>query len=126
MVVGTCHLQGRQPPSWGRSPVSFGQISLGLVFQEKSCGKGPSSLALPRMVHHQWTAALDVIWHIYFTCTAPLGMVVGTCHLQGRQPLPWGRSPVSFEQIGQTSFFSQQLLTLFGLFTQASTASRRF
>ena len=39
------------------------------------------------------------------TCTAPWGMVVGTCHLQGRQPLPWGRSPVSFEQIGQTFIF---------------------
>ena len=28
-------------------------------------------------------------------------MVAGTCHLQGRQLLPWDRSPVSFEQIGQ-------------------------
>ena len=27
--------------------------------------KGPSSLALPRIVHHQWLAAPDVIWHIY-------------------------------------------------------------
>ena len=26
---------------------------------------GPSSLALPRMVHHPWPVALDVIWHIY-------------------------------------------------------------
>ena len=65
MVVGTCHLQGRHPLPWGRSPVSFGQISLGSVFQGKSWDKGPSNLALPRMVHHQWPAAPDVIWHIY-------------------------------------------------------------
>ena len=28
---------------------------------------------------------------------------------------PWGRSPVSFNQISQTSFFSWQFLTSFGL-----------
>ena len=56
---------GRQPLPWGRSPVSFGQISLGLVFQGKRLDKGPSSLVLPRMVHHQWPLAPDVIWHIY-------------------------------------------------------------
>ena len=47
MVVGTCHLQGRQPLPWGRSPVSFRQIGLGVVFQGKSWDKGPSSLAYP-------------------------------------------------------------------------------
>ena len=226
MVVGTYHLQGRQPLPWGRSPVSFGQISLGVVFQGKSWDKGPSNLGPPRMVHHPWLAAPDLIWHIYShlycssndggidlpssgevvitmwqvpcefradqptfifqlvapdviwhiysgqccfkgvyiwtcclkgmlpswwgrspvrfeeigqpsffswwlqmwfgtftcTCTAHRGMVVGTCHLQGRQSLPWGRSPVSFEQIGQTSFFSQLLLTWFGTFTPGSAA----
>ena len=50
---------------WGRSPVSFEQIGLGSAFQRKSRDKGPSSLALPRMVHHPWPAAPDVIWHIY-------------------------------------------------------------
>ena len=65
MVVGTCHLQERQPLPQGRSPVSFGQISLGSVFQGKSWDKGPSSLALPRIVHHPWLAAPDVIWYIY-------------------------------------------------------------
>ena len=65
MVVGTSHLQGRQPLPWERSPVSFGQIGLGSVFQGKSWDKGTSSLALPRMVHHIWTVALDMIWHIY-------------------------------------------------------------
>ena len=65
MVVGNCHLQGRQPLPWDRSPVSFGQISLGVVFQEKSWDKGPCSLALPRIVHHQWPVAPDMIWHIY-------------------------------------------------------------
>ena len=65
MVVGTYHLQGRQPLPWERSPVSFGQIGLGSVYQGKSQAKGPSSFALPRMVHHPWPAAPDVIWHIY-------------------------------------------------------------
>ena len=65
MVVGTCRLQSRQPLPWGRSPVSFKQIGLDLAFQGKSWDKGPSSLALPRMVHCQWLAAPDVIWHIY-------------------------------------------------------------
>ena len=31
--------------------------------------------------------------------------MVGTCHLQGRQALPWGRSPVSFKQIRPTFIF---------------------
>ena len=65
MVIGTCHLRGRQPLPWRRSPVSFGQIGLGSVFQGKSWDKGPSSLTLPRMVHHPWPVAPDVIWHIY-------------------------------------------------------------
>ena len=65
MVVGTYWFQGRKPLPWGRSHVSFRQIGLGSVFQGKSWDKGPSHLALPRMVHHQWSAALDVIWHIY-------------------------------------------------------------
>ena len=231
--------------------MSFGQISLGSVFQGKSWDKGPSSLTLPRMVHHQCPVAPDMIWHIYshlyyslwdggrdlpsseeaaptmgqvhsefwadepnfifqpaapdiiwhiyshlyyllwdggrdlqssgeaaptmrqvpcefqadqpefsfsgeelrqgsfqhcpaqdcassmaglqlwfgtftHTCTAPRGMVVGTCPLQGRQLLQWGRSPVSFKQIGQPSFFSQQPLMWFGTFTLGSTASRGF
>ena len=57
--------QGRQPLPWGRSLVSFRLISLGLVFQGKSWDKGPSSLALPKIVHHPWPAAPDMIWHIY-------------------------------------------------------------
>ena len=78
MVIGTCHLQGRQPLPWGRSPVNFGQISQTSFFS-------------------RWL----LMWFGTFTrtCTAPQGMVVGTCHLQGRQPLPWERSPVSFGQI---------------------------
>ena len=105
MVVGTCHLQGRQPLPWDRSPVSFEQISQPSFFS--------------------WWF---LMWFGTFThtCTAPWGMVAGTCHLHRRQPLPWGRSPVSFEQIGQTSFFNQWLLTWFGTFTLGSAASRGF
>ena len=39
-------------------------------------------------------------------------------------PSPWCRSPVSFEQISQTSFFSQQLLTWFATFTLGSATSQ--
>ena len=95
MVAGTCHLHGRWPLPWGRSSVSFEQIGQPSLFS--------------------WWL---LMWFGTFTqtCTAPRGMMVGTCHLQGRQPLPWGRSPVGFEQIDQTSFFSQQLLMRFGTF----------
>ena len=67
------------------------------------------------------------IWFGTFThtCTAHQGMVAVTCHLQGRQPLPWGRSPLSFEQISQTSFFSRLLLMWFGTFTHTCTAPWR-
>ena len=65
MVVWTWHLQGRQLLPWERSPVNFEQIGLGVVFQGKSWDKGPSSLALPRMVHNAWPVAPDVISHIY-------------------------------------------------------------
>ena len=45
--------------------VSFKQIGPGSVFQGKIQDKGPSSLALPRMVHHPWPVAPDMIWQIY-------------------------------------------------------------
>ena len=101
MVVGTCHLQGRQPLPWGRSPVSFEKIGQPSFFS-------------------QWL----LMWFGTFshTCTASWGMVVGTCHLQGKQPLPWGRSSVSFEEIGKTSFFSRWLLMRIGTFTRTCTA----
>ena len=126
MVVGTCRLQGRKPLPFGRSPVSFGQIGLGSVFRGSAETRVLPALPCPGFcIFNGWWLWM---WFITFThtCTAPRGMVVGTCHLQGRQPLPWGRSPVSFEQIGQTSFFSRWLLTWFGTFTLGSTASMGF
>ena len=36
---------------------------------------------------------------------APRGLGVWACRLQGVMPYPWPRSPVSFEPIGQPSFF---------------------
>ena len=39
-------------------------------------------------------------------------------------PSPWGRSPVSFEQIGQTSFLRWQILKWYGTFTLGSAASQ--
>ena len=125
MVVGTCHLQGRQPLLWGRSPVSFGQINLGLVFQGKSWDKGPCSLDLPRIVHYQWPVALDTIWHIYshLYCSSSNGG--RDLPSSGEAAPTMGRFPVSFEQIGQPSFFSQQLLMWFGTFTCTCTAPWR-
>ena len=37
--------------------------------------------------------------------TASRGLGVWACRLQGVMPYPWPRSPVSFERIGQPSFF---------------------
>ena len=101
MVAGTCNLQEREPLPWIRSPVSFEQISQ------------PSFFSLRLLVRFATFTC---------TCTAPQGIVEGTCHLQGMQPLPWGRSPVSFEQIRQPSFFSRMLLMWFGTFTRTCTA----
>ena len=56
---------GEAAPTMERYPVSFRQISLGVVFQGKSWDKGPSNLVLPRTVHHLWPVAPDVICHIY-------------------------------------------------------------
>ena len=109
MVVVTCHLQGRQPLPCGRSLVSFGQIGLGVVFRGRVETRVLPALPCPGwcIIHGRWFQ----MWFGTFThtCTAHWGMVAGTCHLQGRQPLPWGRSSVSFEQIGPPSFFSQWL-----------------
>ena len=87
MVVGTCHLQWKQPLPWGRSPVSFGQISQ------------------PSFFNRQLQTWFGTFTH---TCTAPQGMMVGTCSLQWKQPLRWGRSPVSFGQIGLGSVFQEK------------------
>ena len=126
MVVGNCCLQRRKPLPWGRSTVSFGQIGLGSVFQGKSWGKGPSSLALPRMVHHQWPAAPDVIWHIYshLYCSSRDG---GRDLPSSEEAAPtMGQVPVwDSEQIGQPSFFSWQLLTWFDTLTQTLYCSSR-
>ena len=88
---------------WGSSQVSFEQIGQPSFFSRQL-----------------------LTWFGTFTCTctAPQGILVGTCHLQERQPLPWFRSPVSFEQIEQTSFFSRWHLTWFGTFTPSSAASQ--
>ena len=126
MVVGNWHLQGRQPSPWGRSPVSFGQIDLGSVFQGNSQDKGPSSLALPRMVHHQWPAAPDVIWHIYSNlyCSSRDG---GRDLLSSGESAPtMGQVPCKFWADRPHSFFSQQLLMWFGTFTLGSAASMGF
>ena len=68
IVLGNCHLQGRQLSPWGRSLMSFEQIGPDSLFRGSQV-KGPSSLALLRMVPHKWPVALAVIWHIY-SCLA--------------------------------------------------------
>ena len=42
---------------------------------------------------------------------ASRGVGVWVCRLQGVMPYPWPRSPVSFEWIGQPSFFSRYPVT---------------
>ena len=96
MVVGTCHIRGRQPLPWGRSLVSFGQIILGSVFKGKSQDKGPSSLALPRMVHHQWPVAPDVIWHIYLHLYCSSRDGDRDLPSSGEAPLTMGKVPCEF------------------------------
>ena len=111
----------------GKVPCEFWADRPGFSFSGKKLRKGsfqhcPSQDGVSSMASG---SGCDLA-HWLGTCAAPWGMVVGTCHLQGRQPLPWGRSPVSFEQIGQTSFFSRWLLAWFGTFTLGSAASMGF
>ena len=49
----------------GRSPVSFGQISPGSVFQGEELRQGSFQPCPARMVHRPWPVAPDMIWHIY-------------------------------------------------------------
>ena len=50
----------------GKVPSEFWADQPRFSFQGNlSWDKGPSSFALPRMVHHPRPAALDVFWHIY-------------------------------------------------------------
>ena len=123
MMVGTCCLQGRQPLPWGRSPVSFRIDWPECIFsgEELRQGSFQPCPAQNGAIIHIWQLRM---WFGTFThtCTAHQRMVAGTCDLQGRQSLPWGRCPVCFEQIGQPSFFSRQLLTWFGTFICPCTA----
>ena len=93
MVVGTCHLQGRQSLLWGRFSVSSEQIGQPSFFSQQL-----------------------LMWFGTFTLgsTASRGFQVWTCSLQGMLPSQWGRSPVSFEDIGKPSFFSRWLLIYLG------------
>ena len=64
---GSRHLasSGEAAPTMGKVPCEFQADWPGCSFQGNSWDKGPSSLPLPRMVHHPLPAALDVIWHNY-------------------------------------------------------------
>ena len=65
-----------------------------------------------------WHDLAHLLWPVLLQGGSRYGPAV----FGGMLPSPWGRSPVSFEQIGQPSFFSWQLLTWFGTFTLGSTA----
>ena len=67
---------GRESPSSVDVTLTMGQVPLWVLsrlaqihFFRGSRVKGPSSLALLKMVPHQWPVALVVIWHIY-SCLA--------------------------------------------------------
>ena len=76
------------PSWWGRSPVSFEQIGQPSFFS--------------------WWL---LTWFGTFThtCTSPQGMMVRTCHLQGRQPLPWGRDGEFWADQPGCSFSGEEL-----------------
>ena len=121
---------GRKSPSSGdvawAGPLWVLSRLAQIQFFRGSRVKGPSSLALLKMVPHQWPVALVVIWHIYSCLACFSENSARDLTSSGKVSLVRGRSPVSFEQIGQTSFFSQWLLTWFGTFTLGSAASRGF
>ncbi len=82
--VWTCHLQGVMPYlTTAKVPCEFRVNRPTFVFQ----GKMSRDSAAPR------------------------GVGVWACRLQGVMPYPWPRSPVSFEWIGQPSFFSRYPVT---------------
>ena len=105
--VWACRLQGVMSYPWPRSPVSFEWIGQPSVFQGKveTSRRQPTSPAEDGgLVRRQ--AAPDVIWHIYFgAALLPGGCRCGPAVFRGCLPSPWPRSPVSFERIGQPSFF---------------------
>ena len=76
------------------------------------------------MVHHPWPVAPGIIWHIYLHLYCSSRDGGRDLSSSGEAALSWGRFPVSFEQIGQPSFISWWLRTLFGKFTLGSAASR--
>ena len=49
----------------GQVPCEFQADQPGLSFSGEELRQWSFSLALPRIVHHQWPVAPDVIWHIY-------------------------------------------------------------
>ena len=81
---------GRQPLPWGRFPVSFGQIGQ-TSFSESGSLHDFSHLLTPVLLLKGW-------WHWLAVC-------------RGGQPLPWGRSPVSFEQISLCVVFQGRVET---------------
>ena len=104
MVVQNCHLQGRQSSPWGRSLVSFEQIGPDSLFRGSQV-KGLSSLALLRMVPHQWPVALAVIWHIYSCLACSLEDSGRDLPSSGKVVLGQGQVPCEF-QADQPRLFS--------------------
>ena len=123
--VWACRLQGVMSYPWPRSPVSFDRPTFifgsasNLRFFSRFIGQLPHGPAVLCFPHHPQVPSEFRANRPTFVfqgkmsrgSAAPRGMGVWTCRLQGVMPYPWPRSPVSFERIGQPSFFSRYPVT---------------
>ena len=104
--VWTCRLQGVMPYLWPRSPVSFEWIGQPLVFRGKlrQGGEKPTSPADDGGSSAAGGSGRDLA-HLLGAVLLQGGCGYGPAVFRGCLPPPLPRSPVSFERIGQPSFF---------------------
>ena len=95
---------GRESPSSGDVALTMGQVHCEFwadwprfsFLGEAKLREGPSSLALPRMVPHQWPVALVVIWHIYSCLVFSLEDSARDLPSSGKVVLGQGQVPYEF------------------------------
>ena len=75
--------------------MGFEQIGPDSLFRGSQV-KRSSSLALLRMVPHQWPVALAVIWHIYSCLAYSLEDSAKDLPSSGKVVLGWGQVPYEF------------------------------
>ena len=103
---------GKESPSSGDVALTMGQVPWVLSrlaqiqFFRGSWVKGPSSLALLKMVPHQWPVALVVIWHIYSCLACSLDDSARDLPSSGKVVLGQGQVPCEF-RADQPNFIFQ-------------------